>query len=287
MSTLLNCPFHEISESNHKNLISKNFTKSLSPQNQASHVLFSLYSHLPDCVIEKGLLSKGISLLKLSHQFVAFVDGSRAFFYDIKGWSGVSFIYNDLSLHILLGYQSSSNCIFVVIRETAKKSYILHKFFILLVLLDDNLFNSLSKCITINSPERAVLTSLNWKSPWRFIKQSDLPESVSYPKSFLDLIIRNNLHHSLLNDEETHSFWFFSKDVGIWADTAVKHLLGYILNFCLTKVVEDKVIFETAQQKSHLLIFFLFFLRLELLFELHIVHIILPLTVLSHLTTTY
>jgi hypothetical protein len=233
------------------------------------------------------LLSEGIGLLQLRHQFIALVDGGRAFFDDVEGGPGIAFVDDDLSLYIFLSDQGASDGIFVVVREIAEKSDIFHELLVLFVFLDDDLFDGLSEGVTVDGPKRAMLTGLNRKGPGRFIEKSDLSEAISDSQCFLDLIVGDDLHHAFFDDEEAHGFGALGEDEGIGADAAVEHLLGDVFNFCLAEVVEDEMIFEAAKQEGHFLILLLLLLLLEVLFEGDIDEVIISFAVLSEMDCTY
>jgi hypothetical protein len=79
------------------------------------------------------------------------------------------------------------------------------------------------------------------------------------------------LHHTFFDDEKAHSLGAFLKHMRIVLHGAVEHFLCYVLDLCLTEVVEDEMILKAAEEKGHLLIFLLLFLKnffLELFIEL-------------------
>lgn len=61
---------------------------------------------------------------------------------------------------------------------------------------------------------------------------------------------------------------------------AVEHFLCYVLDLCLTEVVEDEMILKAAKEEGHLLIFLLLFLKMELLLEVNFVYGFFSLTIL-------
>ena len=120
-----------------------------------------MYSHLPDSVVEKSLLPKGISFLQLCHEFVALVNGCSSFLDDIERGAGVALVDNDLPLDVLLRDEGSCDGVLVVVAETAEESDVLHKLLVLLVLLNDDLLNCLPEGVAVDGPETAVLACLN------------------------------------------------------------------------------------------------------------------------------
>ena len=95
------------------------------------------------------------------------------------------------------------------------------------------------------------------------------------------------MHHPLFNDEKAHGFGPLGEHKGVRADRAVEHFFCHVLYLGLAEVVEDKVVFEAAQQEGHFLILLLLLLGLEGLLKDDIVQIVLPLAILNGKTLTY
>lgn len=100
----------------------------------------------------------------------------------------------------------------MVVGKTAEETYIFHEFLILLVLLNDDFLNGLPKGIPVDGPQRTVLACFDRESSWGLVEESNLPESISHSQCLFDLVVGDDLHHPLLDYEETHGFRGFSED---------------------------------------------------------------------------
>lgn len=188
------------------------------------------------------MFAEWVCLFKFCHKFISFPYWSCSLLYNIKGRSRITFVYNHLAFHKLLCNQCSSNCILMIVAQATEKSDIFHKLFILLIFLNDNLFNCLSKSISIYSPKTTILASFNRKGSWRLIQKSNLAKPISNSQCFFNLIITDYLHHSFLNNKEAQGLASLIEYISITRHWTIKHFLGDILNFRFWQIIENKMI---------------------------------------------
>lgn len=117
----------------------------------------------------------------------------------------------------------------MIIREISEEPDILHKSFVLLILLNDNFLDGPPKIIAVNAPQTATLARPDRESPWSLIQQSNFPEAITDPQLFLDLALHNDMHEAFLHNEEPQRFAAFLEDVAVLGHMAVLHVFGHIL----------------------------------------------------------
>lgn len=117
------------------------------------------------------------------------------------------------------------------------------------------LFYCFSKTCLINNPKFARLLSYDCWRPLYLIKQSKFSESISIFKLFCIFIVNFDLNRPCFNYVEACTYSSLAKDLSIRRHLCQKHLISYILQLFIRKIVEDKMIFE-AVKNENLICFF-------------------------------
>ena len=170
-------PFYKVFKGYFINVFAHSFVQSISSQYQANHILISLNSILPHCIVIEWLLAKRVAFCQFALELSCLVDWSISFFDIVKSWAWVSLLNDNLPFVKLLPNQRRSNGVLLMRCQSWKEANTFKTFFVLSIIPNYDFLNCLAKSNSIDGPEFGLLKSNNLAIPFRIVQKCQFSKS--------------------------------------------------------------------------------------------------------------